>query len=344
MKRVTIVDVAQRAGVSKSTVSHALSGKRPISDGTRQRIISAADALGYQPNPVAQRLAGGATHTIGCAMPLFQPQIGSVEFAYINSVASVLNGAGYAFLLLTHMEQTGDAVQRMVAGGLIDGLILMQVALHDARVEWLRQADIPFLLLGRCEDNEGLAFIDSEIEVGVADAVRLLATAGHRNVGYLYLDAPRLGFAQRAIRGFEQGCLAQGLHGVRQGCGHTQQSGAAAMKTLLAHHPEITAIIVSNDAAALGAVQIAQEAGRSIPADLTLVTSPASHPDLIALEPAVIDFRPEEIAARAAELMLALVDQGYDSPPQELIRPVVLPGLLASEREGSASVATRLCD
>lgn len=323
MKRVTIADVAQRAGVSKSTVSHALSGKRPISDGTRRRILSAASALGYQPNPVAQRLAGGATRTIGCAMPLFRPQIGDVEFAFVNSVATVLNNADYAFLLLTHMERSGDAVQRMIVSGLVDGLILMQVETHDARVEWLRQGDIPFLLLGRCEDNDGLAFIDSEIEAGLREAVGRLAAAGHRHIAYLHMDTPRLGFVQRAIGGFKRGCEQHALMGDLQSCGLTQQAGAAAMEALLARRPETTAVIVWNDAAALGAIQLARAEGRSLPADLALVTTPTTLPDLMALDPIILDILPEQIATRAASLMLAMVSEELDHLPQELIRPTL---------------------
>ncbi|MDV7399869.1 LacI family DNA-binding transcriptional regulator, partial [Arthrospira platensis SPKY1] len=85
MKRVTIADVAVRAGVSKSTVSHALSGKRPISAATRRRIQQAVDQLGYHPNPVAQRLAGGRTQTIGYVFPLYAPQIASLEMKFITS-------------------------------------------------------------------------------------------------------------------------------------------------------------------------------------------------------------------------------------------------------------------
>ena len=83
MKRVTIADVAAKAGVSKSTVSHALSNKRPISDFTKERIQAAIVELGYTPNPIAQKLAGGGSaRTIGFALPLSLPEIDGLEIEF----------------------------------------------------------------------------------------------------------------------------------------------------------------------------------------------------------------------------------------------------------------------
>ena len=76
MARVTIADVAAHAGVSKSTVSHAFTGKRSISEETRQRIQESARILGYRPDPVAQRLAGGGRRgVIGFVYPLLTPEV-----------------------------------------------------------------------------------------------------------------------------------------------------------------------------------------------------------------------------------------------------------------------------
>jgi len=97
-KRTTIADVAERVGVSKSTVSHALSGKRPISEKTRERIFQVIEELGYQPHPVAQRLAGGQTRTIGFVFPLYSPQIAGLEMKFITGAANVINQADDAFM------------------------------------------------------------------------------------------------------------------------------------------------------------------------------------------------------------------------------------------------------
>ena len=138
MKRATIADVATLAGVSKSTVSHTFSGKRPISPGTRQRVLEAAETLGYRPDPVAQRLAGGRSHpTIGFAFPLFGPIISGLEMQFITSATNVANQADCTFVLLTHPHHHSARLERFATSALIDGFILMQVYLHDARVELL---------------------------------------------------------------------------------------------------------------------------------------------------------------------------------------------------------------
>jgi DNA-binding LacI/PurR family transcriptional regulator len=95
------------------------------------------------------------------------------------------------------------------------------------------------------------------------------------------------------------------------------------MEMLLARAPDITAAIVWNDLAALGALHTARAAGRSGQDDLHLVTTPTALPDLLEVNPIVLDIHPQKIAERAAALMLAMVAGELDSLPQELIRPTL---------------------
>ena len=132
MAHVTISDVAAKAGVSKSTVSHALSGKRPISEKTRQRILKAVDELGYRPDPVARSLAAGARHQgIGFVFPLLVPEIDGLEVRFIAGASAVINAADYAFILLTHLDDGTQHIEQFAASGLAEGFILMQVQWND---------------------------------------------------------------------------------------------------------------------------------------------------------------------------------------------------------------------
>ena len=168
MKRATIADIAARAGVSKSTVSHTLSGKRPISPATQRRVRAVIDEVGYRPSVVAQRLAGGGhARNIGLVFPLSAPLIAGTEAEFIVSAANTASAADYTFLLLTHLAGHTTQFERIVESGLVDGFILMQVHMADWRIERLRREQIPFVLLGRCADNTGLSFVDVDIEAGV---------------------------------------------------------------------------------------------------------------------------------------------------------------------------------
>lgn len=327
MKRVTIADVAIRAGVTKSTVSHALSGKRPVSQETRRRINHAIEELGYQPNPVAQRLAGGRTRTIGFVYPLYVPQITGLEMKFISSAANVINQADYAFLLLTHSARSSDNLRRFVRSGLVDGFILMQVHMHDPRVEMLRQAGLPFVLVGRCADNSGLTYVDLDVKRAMSQCVNYLADLGHRSLAYLHQDDPDFGFVVRALQGFSAACEQHNLAASKQACGMLPEDGQIAMTTLLDQYPETTGVIAWTDTAAWGAVQAAVARGLQVPDSLSIICFDYSAiSNLVPFQPTVVDIRAEEMAAQAARMLLALLEDDPLAETQILLDPKFVVG------------------
>lgn len=327
MKRATIADVAAYAGVTKSTVSHALSGKRPVSAETRARIEEAIRALGYRPHPVAQRLATGHSRAIGFVYPLYSPEFNGLEMKFIAGAASVINQSDYAFVLLTPPDRLGDNLMRFVQSGLFDGVILMQVRLHDARVEALRRADLPFVLIGRCQDNTGLTFIDLDINQALRLCVDHLAELGHRRLAYLHLDDPELGFAARAAQAYVAACRARGLAVEMVACDLSVDSGADVAADLLTQHPELTALIVWNDLAAWGAMQMARHLGRHVPENLSVICfDRTTIANVLSLQPTAIDIRPREMAAEAARLLLAQLEGKMQAPAQILLEPKLLAG------------------
>lgn len=327
MKRATIADVAAHAGVTKSTVSHALSGKRPVSAETRARIEQAIQTLGYHPHPVAQRLATGHGRAIGFVYPLYGPEFSGLEMKFIAGAASVVNQANYAFILLTPPDRRGDNLMRFVHSGLLDGVILMQVRLHDVRVEALQKTDMPFVLIGRCQDNAGLTFIDLDIDLALDRCVGYLAELGHRHLAYLHLDDPELGFSARATQAYAAACRARGLTAEMAACALAADSGADVTAELLARRPEISALIVWNDLAAWGAIQMARRLGRRVPEDLSVICfDRTTIANVMSLQPTAIDIRPREMAAEAARLLLAQLEGDGQAPAQILLEPQLLVG------------------
>lgn len=309
MKRATISDVAAHAGVSKSTVSHALSGKRPISAATRQRIKQAIDTLGYEPHPVAQRLAGGQTRTIGYVYPLYAPQIAGLEINFIASTANEINQANYAFMLLTYPADDVDSLRRFAAGGLVDGFILMQVRLDDPRVHMLRQAGIPFVLVGRCADNHGLSYVDTNIADAMRQCLTHLVDLGHEQIAYLHQDDHDFGFMYRAQREFLAACDLKGVTAYEYPTELSYESGADAMTSLLQQNPQVTAIITWNETVAWGAIDVAEAKGLAVPEDLSIVTfghSGLGNPTSLPLT--VVDIHPERLASSAVRLLFKKLD------------------------------------
>jgi DNA-binding LacI/PurR family transcriptional regulator len=125
--RPTINEVARRAGVAKTTVSHAISGNRPVAPATRARIFKAMHDLRYSPSPIARRLAGIPSHTIALVLPLASPTIADVEVRYIASIGAVVNQHGYTFLTLTAPQVNVDDLRQIVYSGPVDGVLLMRI-------------------------------------------------------------------------------------------------------------------------------------------------------------------------------------------------------------------------
>lgn len=308
MTRATIADVAARAGVTKSTVSHALSGKRPVSAETRQRIEQAIADLDFHPNPIAQRLAAGRSRAVGFVYPLYAPQIAGYEMRFISAAANAVSQAGYAFVLLTQPDRAGNALAPFFHSGLLDGVILMQVRQQDPRIAALRAAGLPFVLIGQAADNTGLAYVDIDITAAMAQCVSHLADLGHCHIACLHQDDPEFGYGARMLAGYRGSCATHGLTPVVRPCGLSMESGQEAMAALLQEHPEITGVIAWNDLAAWGAAQAVAAAGRRIPADLSLICFDQSNiANYLPFRPTVVDVRPEELARRAAEMLLAML-------------------------------------
>ena len=177
MKRPTIADVAKKAGVSRSTVSYALSNKRPISEETRQRIQNAIDELGFRPNATAKRLASREkSRNIGFVLPLVADEMTGLELKFIAGASRTINQAEYSFILLAHPDRNPDNLLKFASSGLVDGFILMEVMLHDKRVEMLQKEGIPFVLIGRCEDNTGMSYVDVDIAQAMENSFQYLTS------------------------------------------------------------------------------------------------------------------------------------------------------------------------
>src|SRR4051794_40441798 len=170
----TMSDVARRAGVSLSTVSYVLSGKRAISEATRLRVQAAIEELDFHPNQLGRALANQRSNTIALLFPALARGIGELQLEFVTSAAETAGKHGYSFLLSISPDEDME-VGRLAQRGFTDGLILMEIKMHDARVELLRRKRFPFAMIGQREDNEGISFVDVDFHDAAREAVRFLA-------------------------------------------------------------------------------------------------------------------------------------------------------------------------
>lgn len=322
MERTTIEDVARRAGVSISTVSYALSNKRPISEQTRRKIQQAIDELGFRPNPSAKRLASREkTRNIGFVLPLKGAEMTGLEMNFIRGAVRVINQADYTLLLLAHPEPESENLLRFARNGAVDGFIIMETQIQDERVKLLKREGLPFALIGRCEDTTGLCYVDTDVDAGMEMCFRHLESLDRGPVALLARAEARLGFAVRSVAAYRAACARRGLPQMILPCAMTVDDGEAAMSRLFDGDSPISAALVWNEIPAAGVARAARVRGRRIPGDFTIIClSESLAPNTAPDAPLVVDLRAEEMAARAAQMLIDLLE-GRPTETQVLIPP-----------------------
>lgn len=192
--------LAQQLNMSIGTVSRALNGKPDVSAETRRRVLEAAAAAGYVPNQAGRALRKGSTGVVGFMMQTGHEITGEGDVFFM----SVFDGVQTVFArhqldlvaLLCSSEEDPDAyLQRVVARGFADALIISATKRQDHRIDFLASRNIPFIALGRSETDAGHPWIDLDFEGMAEVGVSRLIGKGHRRIGiFAPLDDANLGF------------------------------------------------------------------------------------------------------------------------------------------------------
>jgi DNA-binding LacI/PurR family transcriptional regulator len=303
---VTLADVAARAGVSSSTVSYVISRKRPISPETRERVLRAVADLGYHPNAGARALASQRSNTIALMVPLRSDMYVPVVMQIAMAVATAARTAGQDVLLLTGDEGI-RGLRRIVASGLADAVILMDVELDDERIPVLSELAIPAVLIGLPAVTEGLTCVDLDFTAAGAACADHLADLGHRYVALLGAERSvyrrRTGFAARTLDGFTRRALERGVRTAHRSCDGGYASTAATVAEILEAWPSLSAFVVQNESAVGPLLHLLAQYRRAVPEDVSVV---AICPDEIAVQPqpkiTSVCIPAEEMGRRAVRL------------------------------------------
>jgi DNA-binding LacI/PurR family transcriptional regulator len=271
---VTLADVARHAGVSASTVSYALSGKRSISDETRRRVERSVTELGYHPNAGARALAGGRSHIIALVVPLRTDVYVPIMMEIAIAVTVAARQHGYDVLLLTN-DEGPDGVRRVAASGLADGVILMDVELDDERIPALRAQGTQAALIGLPDDPSGLSCVDHDFAAASAMCVDHLADLGHREIAFIGYGSGtyhrHAGYAERTLTGFRARAEERGLRFVHRPCEGTFESTAGTLARIFADRPDTTGFVVQNEGAIGPLLGLLRTTGRTVPEDASVV-------------------------------------------------------------------------
>jgi len=278
----TIRDVAQRAGVSMSTVSYALNGNRPISDETRSRIQAAVDELGYQRNAAARALASRRSHVIALVVPPVSGGMGATIGEFVEAATAEAEDNGYALMIWPFANREYAKVDHFVQARLADGVLVMEVTLDDPRIAVLEAAKVPFTMIGRTRDTTGQSWVDIDFEQSTAMVIDRLAELGHRHIALINHSPAMLddlyGPAVRTRDAFRAGTAARGMLGIDFPCDESAISGRQVVSEILTRDPATTALITLNETATFGVMSELHDRGLSVPGDVSVVglaTSPA---------------------------------------------------------------------
>ncbi len=313
-------DVAEMAGVDPSLVSRILSGDARVSvrDETRARIVDAAAALGYRPNPHARALKLQRSMALGMVLPTLTNAVYAAIHGGAEERASEL---GYVILLAT-----GSVADRVAAlHGRIDGVLLGVATSERVPAAGDGGARLPMIRVNRAEPGSASS-VTVDDEAGARMATEHLLDLGHRTVGHvagpLVADT-----ARRRLAGYRAALRARGMAadpGLLAEGGYAAEEGFRATAALLARPRRPTALFVANIQAAIGALAAIRRAGLSVPADIS-VASLHDSPLAEYLDPPLTTVRMPlaEMGRQAVDALVGEIE-GQPATPRRITDPPVL--------------------
>ena len=276
-ERATLEVVAARAGVSRATASRVLRGSASVSEEARERVLQAAEEVAYSVNRAARALVTRRTDSI--AFLVAESQERTFHDPYFLGVlrgaqAAAADAGNQIVFVIASTPEQNDRFARFVAGGHVDGVLLVSLHGDDTLARQLEGLGVPTVVNGRpfAEDSE-LFSVDSDNVGGARQAVGLLAERGARRIGTITgpLDMTA---GQDRLTGYRQALEAAG-HAFRPGSvqegDFSVDGGAHAMRRLLDAEPDLDAVFAASDLTAIGALRTLTEAGRKVPDDVAVI-------------------------------------------------------------------------
>jgi len=260
-------DLAKAAGVSKMTVSRALSGHPLVKTSTRERVLHLAEQHGFRLNIAARNLRQRSTRTIGVVIEMTPSHDRSMSEPYplslLGGIMQELTSHAYNMVLTT--------LPLFVASPpAVDGLILLGQGVHEDAVDMVQRAGLPYVIWGSVDGNEDHITIGSDNVAGGRIAADHLLGQGRRALAFIG-DDKHLEIADR-LRGFAARIDEAGATLVGQASSRfTREGGYDAARTLLAGGAVFDGVFASSDAIAMGVITCLRDAGHTVPDDVAVI-------------------------------------------------------------------------
>ncbi len=323
MGKLTLEEIAELAGVSRSTVSRVVNNHAGVKPAVRSRVLKIIQETGYHPDPAARSLASHRSGIIGLVVPR------AVQFLFtdpyyprlLQGIAQACNSYDYILsLFLFHTEEEEQKLSpRVLRHQLVDGVILSALPLDDPLVKQLVENKVPFVMIGRPDDPTEVSFVNVDNVAGAYSAVRHLIQLGRKRIATItgpldttvgldrkqgYLNA----LNDRGIM-IDERLIVEG--------DFTEVGGYLGMQRLLPQQPQ--AVFVASDTMALGALRALRQAGVNVPAEVAVIgyddlpLSATSEPPLTTVRQPI-----RRLGAQAVESLVDILVNG-PQPPRRVV-------------------------
>lgn len=336
-------DIAQLAGVSRSTVSRVVNHDRRVSPAVRERVERIIADVGYQPNSAARALASNRAKSIGLVLPHARDRVYSDPWfpRFVHGATDVFRQLDVDVVLAlestTDPESVAIILQKYVVSRSVDGLIIGQSFEDDVLVEELARRRFPYVLVGHDVGFER-NFVDARNREGMCAVAKHALSQGAQRV--LFLSGPPKHIASMdRWKGVRDAIDVLDRPDIEIACvdADFDQSRAFRITTeaLASDHPPDT-VICASDAMAFGAIDAARELGLRIPQDITVSGFDGYEPDRIAYHRlTTARHLPSELGSMAARLVLSLIDGRVEEPVQQWMDVDFLPNRSTDKLNGS---------
>lgn len=331
MSRPTLRDVAKAAGMSVTQVSRALNDHDDVAQSTKEKVRQVAVSLNYVPNTAAQRLRDpharvGALGLIlsSDTLRFSDPFFGDLLTALVSEAGAV----GMGLHLSTHPADTPvvEPYEVAIRQRAVDGFVLVRTEISDDRIDYLLNADVPFVSFGRPLDRFGFPSVESTQDC-LAAAIDHLVDLGHERImclaepSHFALGAARvasfhMSVRRRSLKLPPASVVEAGFH---------EESGYEATVELLRRVDRPTAIVAMNDLLAFGAIRAAKSLGLVVPDDLSVIGFD-DIPSAAMVHPALTTIRqsPEAMGEALIALVMSAIDSGSLTDSQQTLLPTLV--------------------
>jgi len=328
---VTIDDVAKHAGVSTATVSRYLNNSPLIAKKSAEKVQHSMDVLNYQPSFIARSLANHNTSTIAFIIDSANTETyGNDYFLRIQyGIEAALGKQGYYLLIISVANnKTGENnLKKLIMEGRVEGIILPMALAKKSILSMLREAELPFVVIGR-SDDKSFNWIDLDNEMGGLLATQKLISGGSKRIA-LFSSSAEKSFVRERLAGYraalEQAGLVFDERFIFLGC-MSAEDGEQAVQQILAKQLPIDGIVCTDNTVAFGAVRALTNAKIAVPAQIPVITfdnSPVT--ELSTPKLSVVDIDVFQLGRQAANILLSSIEDTSGSVQNSLIQVTLVP-------------------